>query len=124
MTTFLLLATLSIVAPLSAADRPSKRTESASINTAHKEAERNTKLSYQGVYAAYKCEFFFYTSLRDPNNFGALTDQDRKDLAPILGTASFFLYRFTSKTGSEPLLEVFVSEDGKTIISQRSMKTP
>jgi hypothetical protein len=124
MKVILLIAISLCSAKLQAADRPSKEAESISTSTAHQEVEENSKLSRQGVYDAYRCEVFFYSNLIDADNFGELTEQEKKELKPILGRSSFFLHRFTSKTGKEEIREVFISEDGKIILHKRLRKKP
>ena len=124
MKTLFLVVIALFSAKLHASPRPSKSAESISIITAHQEVEKSTKLSSQKVHATYRCEVFFYSTLVDADNFGGLTDREKMELKPILGRSSFFLHRFTSKTGKEEVREIFVSEDGNAVLHKRLMKIP
>jgi hypothetical protein len=118
-TTFLISALLCCLGLVSAAEAPSKSAKSKSLKTAHAEAEKITKLSYEGVYRVYRCELFFYGSLADRHNFGGLEKADRAELQPRLDSSSFFLHRFTPKDEKKSGFEIFVSENGTKILWKR-----
>jgi hypothetical protein len=98
---------------------PTKMAEIESIQTAHTVTEKITGLSYEGVYGAYHCEVFFYSSLRDRSNFAKLEKVDLTELQPKLGDSSFFLHRFTPKDPKKAGFEIFVSKEGTKILWKR-----
>src|SRR5262249_49044674 len=95
---------------LSGSELPSKSAEAKSNETAAAEAQKITKLSYEGVSRAYDSEVFFYSSLSDHKNSGELTGADRTELRPKLGDNSFFLHRFTARDAKKNGFEIFISE--------------
>lgn len=109
------------VRPPASDRRSSKQAESKSIRIAHREFERLTGLPERQQYDSYRCEFWFYDTLADGSNFAKLTEADRKALKATVGDAAFFLHRFTPKGAGDRIHEVFVSEDGTTVVGAREV---
>ncbi len=108
--------TLFLSLALVAGAAPSKQAESDSLEVAHRELKRMTGLDTKAQYERFECEFWFYGSVDDPTNFARLKEEEKKELKKIVGSRPFFLHRYTPKKKGSEVLEVFIGDDGKTVI--------
>jgi hypothetical protein len=73
----------------------------------------------ESINDRFRCFFWDYDNIDDPNDFAKLTKEERKWVASAVGRSAFFLHRYVPKSGSGDSFEFIVDAKSLKVLATR-----